>query len=77
MLCSLKQYLQGFDADSTVVVEDIGDGNLNDVARLIATDELGNRKASIIVKQSMPYVKVLIILMVFVLMQFQSYMTIN
>jgi len=67
MLCNL-QYLQGFDADSTVVVEDIGDGNLNDVARLIATDELGNRKASIIVKQSMPYVKVLMILMVFVLM---------
>ena len=39
-------------------MEEIGDGNLNDVIRLYTTAEGGDIDDSVIIKRSLPYIKV-------------------
>ncbi|XP_052760164.1 methylthioribose kinase-like isoform X1 [Mya arenaria] len=51
--------IPGFCDEDEVFVDEIGDGNLNDVARLFTKNVKGEKKSSIIVKHSLPYVKCL------------------
>ncbi|XP_052262881.1 methylthioribose kinase-like isoform X1 [Dreissena polymorpha] len=49
----------GFNEADEVRCEEIGDGNLNDVAQLYTHDDEGNLVRSVIVKHSLPYIKCL------------------
>ena len=44
--------------DNTIYEEEIGDGNLNDVTRIFTRNQDGEIGHSLIVKQSLPYIKV-------------------